>query len=287
MYSYVASPDEGCTFHVTLDLVALYKAGIITDDDYEQQNSIVVTYNATLADDATAGTYKNKTWVSWDKVIFAREDPEDSVPEDPKAETGESEEDEEYTITNVEVGSSLTIKESDAQGYTPVVTIGSDTTALPLNADGSYTVKEVTPGMVITFTNVKYMIQLTKVDKDTDKPLSGAKFQLKMERADGTWELVDSEKQTNENGIAEWIVLKPGRYCLTETQAPEGYLKNSSERVITLPDEAEDGIVKVTFENFKAPETGSSGTIFYTAAGLSILACAAGVFIVSRRKQRG
>ena len=56
--------EDGCSFEISLDLVALYEAGVITDDDIENATSITVTYDATLSEEATAGTYKNKAWVT-------------------------------------------------------------------------------------------------------------------------------------------------------------------------------------------------------------------------------
>lgn len=232
MYSYVASPDEGCTFHVTLDLVALYSAGIITDADYEQQTPIVVTYDATLADDATAGTYKNTTWVSWEKEIVDRGDPTDPVPEDPdpQPDPGESEEDE----------------------------------------VGVYTCK----------------ISLLKLDKDdNEKKLSGAEFTLQIQNGEN-WDSIGTVT-TDANGIAEWDGLKAGAYRLTEIKAPDGYVMDNTPIAIDIPDDAgEDRIVNVTFTNGSTPSTGGSGTMIYTAIGLALLACAAGVFVVSRKKVR-
>lgn len=84
-YTYTADTGDGCTFHVTLDLVDLYEKNIVTDADYAAQTPITVTYAATLAADATAGVYKNEAWVDWEKKIVDREDPDDP-PDDPPKE---------------------------------------------------------------------------------------------------------------------------------------------------------------------------------------------------------
>ena len=60
----VRTPTDGCSFEVSLDLVALYEAGVITDDDIENATLITVTYDATLSEEAEAGTYENKAWVT-------------------------------------------------------------------------------------------------------------------------------------------------------------------------------------------------------------------------------
>ncbi len=67
-----------------------------------------------------------------------------------------------YKLENVKVGTSLTISEKAANGWTPTVRTDPGTEALVPDADGEYTVT-VTPGMVITFIN-------TKEHDESDKP---------------------------------------------------------------------------------------------------------------------
>jgi len=56
--------EDGCSFEISLDLVALYEAGVITDDDIKKATPITVTYDATLSKEAEAGTYENTAWVT-------------------------------------------------------------------------------------------------------------------------------------------------------------------------------------------------------------------------------
>ena len=56
--------DDGCTFDITIDLAALYEAGVVTEADITNATPIVVTYTATLKEGTTAGTYKNTSWVT-------------------------------------------------------------------------------------------------------------------------------------------------------------------------------------------------------------------------------
>lgn len=197
----------------------------------------------------------------------------------------------EHKIENVAVGSTLTIQETNADGYTAIVTTKDGTKALMPNKDGEYEIP-VTPGMVVTFTNIKYTIQLTKVDKENGTAtLGGAEFALeKFNETTENWEAVEGSKRTTGNtGQAVWTGLEAGQYRLTETKAPDGYVKSDSVTEINLPenDPDHDGVVEVKFTNGKAPQTGGSGTMLYTAAGLTLLVCAAGVFVVSRKKSRG
>ena len=57
--------DDGCTFEISINLIALYEAGVITDADIENATPIVVTYSATLDENATAGDYINTAWVTY------------------------------------------------------------------------------------------------------------------------------------------------------------------------------------------------------------------------------
>lgn len=54
--------SDGCTFEVSMDLLALYTDNLISESDFGTAE-ITVTYSATLSEDATAGTYKNTAWV--------------------------------------------------------------------------------------------------------------------------------------------------------------------------------------------------------------------------------
>ena len=60
----VLTPADGCSFEISLDLAALYKDGVIADDDIEKATPITVTYDATLSAEAVAGEYENEAWVT-------------------------------------------------------------------------------------------------------------------------------------------------------------------------------------------------------------------------------
>ncbi len=55
---------DGCDFEVSIDLLALYTAGKITESDFGK-TSITVTFSAKLSEDANAGTYTNTAWVEY------------------------------------------------------------------------------------------------------------------------------------------------------------------------------------------------------------------------------
>lgn len=59
-----AGLTDGCDFEVTVDLAALYEAGLISEDDLGA-TPVTVTYTATLKEGTTAGDYYNTAWVSY------------------------------------------------------------------------------------------------------------------------------------------------------------------------------------------------------------------------------
>ena len=101
-------------------------------------------------------------------------------------------------------------------------------------------------------------IQVIKQDaQDANKLLSGAEFLLQrlMQTADGEW-IVDTAWSaqtgtTDSNGTCTFTELRPGRYRLTETQAPEGYQASLTPTDITLGAEHLNDTVKITVQNSK------------------------------------
>ena len=59
-----AGLTDSCDFEVTVDLAALYEAGLISEDDLGV-TPVTVTYTATLKEGTTAGDYYNTAWVSY------------------------------------------------------------------------------------------------------------------------------------------------------------------------------------------------------------------------------
>ncbi len=60
---YSVSPaDDGCTFHVDVDLTALYLDGVITEDDLKGDTEITIFFFADLEGTGLNGTYKSTIW---------------------------------------------------------------------------------------------------------------------------------------------------------------------------------------------------------------------------------
>ena len=104
-------------------------------------------------------------------------------------------------------------------------------------------------------------IQVTKIDAlNSDKTLPGAVFQLDrlIQASDGSW-VVDTNwgpltGTTGEGGILTFQSLRPGRYRLTETKAPDGYVKSFEPTDVTLRADHLGQTFKVTVTN-STPQT--------------------------------
>lgn len=106
--------------------------------------------------------------------------------------------------------------------------------------------------------------------------LRGAKFELRNSSGD----LIDT-LTTGTDGKILFKALPLGSYTLKEIQAPSGYQLNSEPLNITVKND-EKVIVKVPNKSNSdiLPNTGGTGTIFYTLLGLLIM----GIAVWSRKK---
>lgn len=157
----------------------------------------------------------------------------------------------------------------------------------------------------ITNTTKRVMLRLTKTDFKKILQLKGASFLLEAVDKDGNVLTSEISKNatTGDNGTLIFDNLKCAvRYRLTETVAPEGYVKTSEYIYFTIN---EDGTVVVE-DNFYAeagstayniivrnaegvplPESGGAGTYMFYAIGLTLLMLAISIYIIDILKNRG
>lgn len=151
-----------------------------------------------------------------------------------------------------------------------------------------------------------YGMKITKVDEDTEEPLSGAAFYLykdderiKFVNENGIYRVAMSDEgglsilEVDEQGELSIHGLDAGTYELEEEYAPDGYVKLQHPVEIVIADEdfdgkaeadgeeLEDGIMTVTVKNgkgFTLPVTGGIGTILFSMSG--ILMMGAGLLLI-------
>ena len=131
-----------------------------------------------------------------------------------------------------------------------------------------------------------YGIDIFKYDQATGNGLKGAEFELKGE--DGT--VIEDGIVSGEDGHILIDGLAAGKYYLTETKAPEGYVQSEKplEITITIRPGDEYGashVIETKFANSNIPHTGGTGTRMYTIGGAAIIAAAGVLLVVSRRKK--
>lgn len=156
-----------------------------------------------------------------------------------------------------------------------------------------------------TATVYSYGIIVQKVDKSNSNPLSGAEFTLKKSGESGEISFVGEngvyhvaaaggsatlEVGASGNQMGKLVIsgLDVDTYELTETKAPDGYIKLSAPVTITITDDnsnglvddgsasadGSDGYVELTVENgkgFTLPSTGGMGTMLFTAIGTVLM----------------
>ena len=74
---------------------------------------------------------------------------------------------------------------------------------------------------------------------------------------------------------------------MTETKAPDGFVKSDTEVKVDIPSQANQAtnIATVNFANSPIPHTGGMGTTMFTVGGAAILAAAGVLFVTTRRKE--
>jgi len=159
-----------------------------------------------------------------------------------------------------------------------------------------------------------YGMKISKVDEDTNEGLAGAEFTLSKDGqnlffvgANGVYHVAAAGEEGNStvvvdgNGQLTFNGLDAGIYSLTETKAPEGYVKlqNSVEILVEDADvngkvesdgkELSDGYVPVTVKNdkgFSLPVTGGMGTTLFNVAGIVLMGSGLLLIVAYFRKRK-
>ncbi|MDO4308179.1 MAG: SpaA isopeptide-forming pilin-related protein [Eubacteriales bacterium] len=170
---------------------------------------------------------------------------------------------------------------------------------------------------VVTITNtpvkdMKYSLDLLKVSKEGKIPLSGAKFELRIDSdkdgiadddtellyfvqsgssddfyrvCDSSMEGAVSSLETGTNGKLFISGIDLGNYVLVETQAPEGYDKIDTQIVVDGKHKTISKTIEDPEQKYNLPNTGGNGTYRYTIGGLLLMMAAAMYKLIQLRKE--
>ncbi len=217
-----------------------------------------------------------------------------------------------YHIAEIDDGAGATLtKFVDTTGQTPVETTGQQEF-----------VYDATRSMHFMAVNRldRWQLTLRKVDGDTcaenaecTDPLPGAIFGLyspEKSEAMGTDDFQALQTQvganvpsttvkngttyfltrsaiSDDNGLVEFANLAGDEYFVSELKAPEGYNLSWDGRVVTKPGAgqvSEQMLVK-NYKPYEIPQTGGSGTLMYTVAGMILVVGTAAAMAMRQRRR--
>ena len=140
-----------------------------------------------------------------------------------------------------------------------------------------------------------------KVDGTSDSAVSGAEFEL----TDAEGQVV-ATATSGEDGMFSFRELIEGRYTLTETKVPEGYMDRKLSITVTITQNpvtmeynisfgdrypgvgsSEDPLCLPNYTTPVLPSTGGAGTKLYTAGGAFLIAAAACLLYIQNKRRRG
>ena len=134
------------------------------------------------------------------------------------------------------------------------ITVNGESYPFTVDEDGTFTMPAFSGvtadiNVVATYALKDNKITINKVDKDTKEKLTGASFKLDQIEEAGVDTLYHTTVETNADGQA--ITQIPfGKYSITETKAPEGYILNETPTIIEFRS-TEGAVHEFTIENEK------------------------------------
>lgn len=139
-----------------------------------------------------------------------------------------------------------------------------------------------------------YEFSVKKTDATTGEALNGATFKLYSTDACADSDLMKTVETAGADaakGMAKFSGLKQGTYYVKETAAPAGYALNSAVFAVSISETGEitgadvaDGVLTVKDPKIILPNTGGNGTMIFTIIGIALIAGAAVLFVIYKKK---
>lgn len=302
-YTVVTDKDtvgDDCTFHVVLDLVALYNKYHFALNDVDIVNKIQVTYDAEYTGKGGTPEDGNKsTNTAWVTYPNCGDNPPKSEVEVASGKLVVKKVD--YTTKEVLGGAEFELYDAGpVEKYQNILAQANQSMLAQANQSnqGVLSLPDGESGQgtdmaesMIRDTNMG--TDTTAQSRSTEKLSTGT---INRNPGQNTGTMIDPSELTllgktvtGEDGLGKFdFSLGEGHlYILKEVKAPDGYVGVTQDMMIVLTQWAEEGQFVVTYEvpNVKVAETGGVGTRMFTIIGLAVMAGAGAAFVISRRKR--
>ena len=232
---------------------------------YNERQKAEVSLSKILGKDETFGIGNNGEILSVQFGLYAAEDLTAAdgsfVPKDGLLEITNCNENGSITFkTDIPVGAKLYVKEIAADSHYilsdekyPVTFdyAGQDTALVEIKANGSEAIKND-----ILYGSVKGL----KIDRETEKPIVGAKFGLfRSDETEFTAENALLIVESGEDGIFVFEDVPYGNWLIKELQPTDGYLANEEIYPVRISENGQT--VGITVVNDRIPEIGTKATV--------------------------
>lgn len=232
---------------------------------YNERQKAALSLAKILGKDDTFNIGDNGEILSVQFGLYAAEDlfaaDGSSVPKDGLLEIASCDENGNITFkTDIPVGAKLYVKEiatdshyilSDEKYPVTFDYAGQDTALLEIKANGGEAIKND-----ILYGSVKGL----KIDRETDKPIVGAKFGLfRSDETEFTAENALLTAESGEDGIFVFENVPYGNWLIKELQPADGYLENNEIYPVRISENGQT--VGITVINDRIPEIGTKATV--------------------------
>lgn len=232
---------------------------------YNERQKAALSLAKILGKDDTFNIGDNGEILSVQFGLYAAEDlfaaDGSSVPKDGLLEIASCDENGNITFkTDIPVGAKLYVKEiatdshyilSDEKYPVTFDYAGQDTALLEIKANGGEAIKND-----ILYGSVKGL----KIDRETEKPIVGAKFGLfRSDETEFTAENALLTAESGEDGIFVFENVPYGNWLIKELQPADGYLENNEIYPVRISENGQT--VGITVINDRIPEIGTKATV--------------------------